>query len=149
MSSLREDLEQIRIILEDADMTGWVNSAGRRMTDILQAGDAFLFLPGGEEGAQWREIFPDETVLVVPPPHVSPPALRAKRTLHAVALRLGDLHVTGTAHLRPGEQDDPVLRATRRFLPLTDASYARDGEAEQTAEVVIVNLRRVSEFQAT
>jgi hypothetical protein len=32
---------------------------------------------------------------------------------------------------------------------LTEASFARDGEAEQTAEAVIVNLRRASEFRTT
>lgn len=149
MPSLPEDLEPIRIILEEADLTGWVRTGGRRMTDILQAGDAFLFLPGGVERADWTEIFPDETVLVVPPPHVSSLELRAKRTLHEVTIRLGDLLVSGTAHLRPGEQDDPVLRATRRFLPLTEVSFARDGEAEQTADAVIVNLRRASEFRTT
>ncbi len=149
MPPFTEDLEPIRIILEEADLTGWVRTRGRRMTDLLQAGDAFLFLPGGAEPAEWTEIFPDETRLVVPPPHVSSPDLRAKRTLHEVAIRLGDLDVAGTAHLRPGEQDDPILRATRRFLPLTEASFARDGEAVQTADVVIVNLRRVSEFRTT
>ncbi len=146
MSSRPDDLEPIRIILESADLTGWVRSGGQRMTDLLQAGDPFPFLSGASTGADWTEIFPTETVLVVPPPHVSPPELRAQRTLQRVALRLGDLRVTGTAYLRPGEQDDPVLRASRRFLPLTDASFAREGAAEETAETVIVNLRRVSEF---
>ncbi len=149
MSTLPEDLEPIRIILEKEDLAGWVRAGDRRMTDILQAGDAFLFLPGGAEQADWTEIYPDETLLVVPPPHVSSPELRLTRTLHRVAIRLDDLHVAGIAHLRPGEQDDPVMRATRRFLPLTEASFARDGEAERTADVVIVNLRRVSEFRTT
>lgn len=149
MSTLPEDLEPIRIILEHEDLAGWVRVGDRRMTDILQAGDIFLFLPKAAEGADWIEIYPDETLLVVPPPHVSSPELRLTRTLHRVAIRLDDLAVAGIAHLRPGEQDDPVMRATRRFLPLTEASFARDGEAEQTADVVIVNLRRVSEFRTT
>lgn len=146
VSSPPDELEPIRIILEDADLTGWVRTGGQRLTDLLQAGDPFPFLAGESTGADWTEIFPSETVLVVPPPHVSPPELRAQRTLQRVAIRLGELHVAGTAYLRPGEQDDPVLRASRRFLPLTDASFARGGEAQETAETVIVNLRRVSEF---
>jgi len=149
VSTLPEDLEPVRIILANEDLAGWVRAADRRMTDILQSGDAFLFLPSGTEQADWIEIYPDETLLVVPPPHTSPPELRLTRSLHQVAIRLDDLQVAGTAHLRPGEQDDPVMRASRRFLPLTEASFARDGEAEQTAAVVIVNLRRVSEFRAT
>jgi hypothetical protein len=64
-----------------------------------------------------------------------------------VQISAGDLRVTGTAHLRPGEQDDPMLRATRRFLPLTDAAFRRGDGPEERAEVVIVYLRRTSEFR--
>ncbi len=146
MQSSIEGLEPIRVILEEADLSGWVNLQGQRMTDILHAGEPFAFLPTGVEQAQWTELFPDETVLVVPPPHVSPPELRVPRNQHQVFIRAGRLRVEGTAHLRPGEQDDPILRAMRRFLPLTDASFARDDEPDARAEVVIVNLRRVDEF---
>jgi hypothetical protein len=146
MQSSIEGLEPIRVILEDADLSGWVHLQGQRMTDILQAGEPFAFLPAGDEQAQWTELFPDETVLVVPPPHVSPPELRVPRNQHQVFIRAGRFRVAGTAHLRPGEQDDPILRAMRRFLPLTQATFARDDEPDEPAEVVIVNLRRVDEF---
>jgi hypothetical protein len=40
-----------------------------------------------------------------------------------------------------------MLRATRRFLPLTDAIFSRGDGAGEAAEVVIVNLRRTSSFE--
>jgi hypothetical protein len=49
--------------------------------------------------------------------------------------------------MRPGEQDDPMLRATRRFMPLTSATFGREDEVPEQAEVVIVNMRRTSEFE--
>jgi hypothetical protein len=64
-----------------------------------------------------------------------------------VGIRIGDYQLIGTANLRPGEQDDPMLRATRRFLPLTEVVMAYGGGAEESIEVVIVNLRRVDEFR--
>ena len=141
-------LEPIRVILEDADLAGWVEPGERRMTDILQSGEPFAFQPAYAAPGEWIEIFPDDTVLVVPPPHVSSPDQRVPRNRHQVDIRAGDYVINGIAHLRPGEQDDPILRATRRFLPLTEASFAHGDGPVQTAEVVIVNLRRVSEFHA-
>jgi hypothetical protein len=146
MTSTNADPEPIRLILEDADVTGWVRTEGQRMTDILQAGEPFSFMPAGGEPGQWTEIFPDDVVLAVPPPHVSPPEQRLPRNQHEVMIRAGAYGVVGTAHLRPGEQDDPILRATRRFLPLTDATFGHENGLDEHAEVVIVNLRRTSEF---
>jgi hypothetical protein len=146
MTSSSAELEPVRLILEDVDLTGWVHTQGQRMTDILQAGEPFSFLPAGGDPSQWTEIFPDEALLVVPPPHVSPPTLRLPGNQHGVLIRAGSYRVSGTAHLRPGEQDDPILRATRRFLPLTSATFGREGEPEEQADVVIVNLRRTNEF---
>lgn len=146
MTTTTEDREPIRLIVEDADLAGWVRTQGQRMTDILQAGEPFSFLPGTGDPSQWTEIFPDDVVLAVPPPHMSPPTLRLRGNQHGVRIRAGRYRVAGTAHLRPGEQDDPILRATRRFLPLTNATFGRDDEPDEHAEVVIVNLRRTNEF---
>jgi hypothetical protein len=140
------DLEPIRLISEDADRTGWVYTQGQRMTDILSAGEPFPFL-AADDLTQWTEVIPDETVIVVPPPHVSQPGLRLPGTKHRVLIRAGAYQLTGTALLRPGEQDDPILRATRRFLPLTDVSFARDEGPVEQADVAIVNLRRTSSFE--
>ena len=144
MTSAEGDLEPIRLILEEADLSGWVYTQGQRMTDILQAGEPFPFLQ--DDLTHWTDVFPDDTVLVIPPPHVSAPDQHQARNQHRVLISAADCRVLGTAHLRPGEQDDPMLRATRRFLPLTDATFARGDGPEETAEVVIVNLRRTSSF---
>lgn len=143
-----EELEPIRIIAEELDLRGWVRTEGQRMTDILQSSEPFSFLPAGVSQG-WTEVFPTELTLVVPPPHISLPAVRLPTNQHGVAIRAGSYHVTGTAHLRPGELDDPILRATRRFLPLTRATFRHGNGPEETAEVVIVNLRRVEDFQPT
>lgn len=147
MNSSIDDLEPIRLFLEDADRKGWIRTQGQRMTDILQAGEPFSFLPARGDPTQWTDIFPDETLMVVPPPHVSPPVQRLARNQHKVLIRAGGYRVAGTAHLRPGEQDDPILRATRRFLPLTEATFARGDGPDESAEVLIVNLRRTDEFR--
>jgi hypothetical protein len=142
-----DDLEPIRLVTEELDLTGWVRKQDQRMTDILQSGEPFSFLPAGANQG-WTEVFPDELTLVVPPPHVSPPAVRLPTNQHGVMIRTGSYQVAGTAHLRPGELDDPILRATRRFLPLTKATFRHGDGPDQTAEVVIVNLRRVEDFQS-
>jgi hypothetical protein len=146
MTHTTDDPEPIRLIFEDADLTGWVRTAGQRMTDILQAGEPFSFLPTGGDASQWTEVFPDDLVLVVPPPHVSSPDRRLRGHQHEVMIRAGAYGIAGTAHLRPGEQDDPILRATRRFLPLTGVTFGHEQGPDEHAEVVIVNLRRTSEF---
>src|SRR6266487_2594044 len=74
-----EGLEPIRIVLLEGERRGWVRATGQRMTDILQSGEPFAFLDGGADPAEWLEVFPDETLLVVPPPHVSALDLRLPR----------------------------------------------------------------------
>ncbi|MDP9468401.1 MAG: hypothetical protein M3P32_06645 [Chloroflexota bacterium] len=145
MNQPLDDLEPIRLVTEDLDLKGSVRTQGQRMTDILQHAEPFSFLPAGANQA-WTEVLPDELVFVVPPPHVSQPTLRLPRNQHAMLLSAGGYRIAGTAHLRPGELDDPILRATRRFLPLTNVTFRRGDEPDETAEVVIVNLRRVDEF---
>jgi hypothetical protein len=148
MNQNADDLEPIRLIIEGGDLSGWVRPGDQRWSDILQAGKPFAFLPAGADRSGWTEVVPDELVLVVPPPHVSAPTLRLPTVHHEVRIRAGNYRVMGTAHLRPGEQDDPILRATRRFLPLTNATFGFGDEPAETADVLIVNLRRVEEFNA-
>ena len=139
------DLEPIRILFEAADLRGWVYTQEQRMTDILSAGEPFSFLAESDL-TQWTDVFPDETLIIVPPPHTSEPGLRLPGTRHRVLIVAGPYQVAGTALLRPGEQDDPILRATRRFLPLTEASFVSGEGPPEEADVVIVNLRRTSSF---
>jgi len=138
-------LEPIQIYTDNEMFNGWVMPGGERLTDILQKGDAFAFLPDGadrDQPAAWVQVLPDDTRIVVPPPHVSPPERRQTRERQSVTLTIGGHRVTGIAHLRPGIERDVFLRSTQPFLPLTEATLtAADGSDPRGFDVVIVNLR--------
>ena len=138
-------LEPIRIYTDSAELDGWVMTGGERMTDILARGDELSFLPRGADRDRpeaWVALFPNDTRIVVPPPHVSDPEQRQPRDRQEVTLTIGEFRVTGIAHLRPGVERDVYLRTTQPYLPLTEATLMRtDGAGPQQYEVVIVNLR--------
>jgi hypothetical protein len=138
--------EPIRLILPDADLSGWVRTGGERVSDLLHAGP-LMVLPGTSADGEWLAIDPAELLIVVPPPHTSPPERRVQRQRHEVVIRAGGYAVTGTAHLMPGEEYDPYLRSTRQFLPVTGALLSADGQPPEPFETVIVNLKRVDEFR--
>ncbi len=142
-------LEPMRVYTRDIEVAGHVRASTERTTDILQRGEELPFLPEGGDAAapeNWMSLAPKSVLLVVPPPHLSPPEKRLHRQTQQVVIRIGQYIVTGTAHLRPGYEDDLFLRATQPFLPLTDAVIASDaGEARH--EVVIVNLGEVEELR--
>lgn len=144
------DLQPIRLYAADAVVAGWVHPAGERITDLLQRREELLVLPEGanqDDPDAWRSLDSDLLLLVVPPPHVSPPELRVHRQREAVLVRIGPYAVTGTAHLKPGEEEDLFFRATHPFLPLTDAVIERPDAPPERHDVVIVNLRLVEEFR--
>jgi hypothetical protein len=143
-----EQLEPIRIFLKDADLAGWVRPQFERTTDILQRGVPLSFLPAGAQPGEWVDLRAEEILMVVPPPHTSQRWMRVERQLEQVAIRLGPYTVTGTAHLRRGQEQDLYLRATRPFLPLTDATFgtAQDATPHRVA-TLIVNLNWVEEFR--
>lgn len=142
-------LQPMRVFTRDLEVAGQVRASDERMTDILQGGDEVPFLPQGADAADpasWMALAPKSVLMVVPPAHVSPPDKRLHRQTQQVVIRVGPYLVTGTAHLRPGYEQDLFLRATQPFLPLTDAVIA--SEAGQVAyEVVIVNLGEVEELR--
>ena len=139
--------EPIRLILPDADLSGWIRTGGERVSDLLHAGDPLMFLPGTSADGQWIAIDPAEMLIVVPPPHTGLPERRVQRQRHEVVVRVGGFAVTGTAHLTPGEEYDPYLRSRRQFLPLTAAHLSAEGQPPEAFETVIVNLKRVDEFR--
>ncbi len=140
--------EPIRLILSDRDLAGWIEPGEARVTDLLQRGTPLRFLAGREPTGRWVSVDPAELLIVVPPPHVSPPERRLQRQRHEAMIRIGGWIVTGTAHLMPGEEYDPYLRSTRQFLPLTDATLGREGdEFPQSFDTVIVNLKQVDDFR--
>lgn len=148
-ATLRE-LQPIQLYAADAVITGWVDPAGQRMTDILQRVDELAILPDGadpENPDEWRTVNPEQCLIVVPPPHVSPPELRVHRPRQAVQVAIGPYAISGTAHLKAGHGEDLFFRATHPFLPLTDAVVERAGASPELHEVVIVNLRLVESFR--
>ncbi|MGH2428542.1 MAG: hypothetical protein ACRDGV_06590 [Candidatus Limnocylindria bacterium] len=140
-------LEPIRLLFPDAQLSGWVQPNGERVTDMLQHGGPLRFLPAGARPDAWELMEPADLQVVVPPPHVSLPERRVHRQRHEVFVRIGSYVVTGTAHLLPGEENDPYLRASRQYLPITDAILSVEGYTPEVLETVIVNLKRVDEFE--
>lgn len=142
-------LVPIRLFTEATEIRGHLSPGDERITDILQRGDPFRILPQGAQpdSEHWIEIRPDEILLVVPPPRVSPPARRLARLARSVFVRAGDYAVTGTAHLLPGAEADLVSRSSHPFLPLTDATVTAPDREPETLDVVIVNLRLTSEYR--
>jgi hypothetical protein len=144
------DLQPIRLYSAETVFAASVHPGGERITDILQRGDELLVLPQGadhQDPDAWLAVNPDALLAVVPPPHVSPPELRLHRQREEVEIRTGPYRITGTAHLRPGQEQDPFVRATRPFLPLTDALVQRADGPPERFDVVIVNLRLMQGFQ--
>lgn len=144
------ELLPIRLYAAEAVVPARVAPEGERITDILRRGEELSILPDGrdpDDAEAWMSVNAEAMLLVVPPPHVSRPELRVHRHRERVELRIGPYGVTGTAHLRPGEEDDPFLRATQPFLPLTEAVIEQSGEPPEPVEVVIVNFRRIDEFR--
>lgn len=139
--------EPIRLILPDDDLSGWIRPGGERVSDLLQSGAPLTFLPVVASGGEWIGIDPAEVLIVVPPPHTSLPERRVQRQRHDVIVRVGRYAVTGTAHLMPGEENDPYLRSTRQFLPITGAMLSTEGRPPEALETVIVNLKRIDEIR--
>lgn len=139
------DLQPVRIYTADAVFDGWVAPEGQRMTDLLQQGPDIAVLPQGadrRDADAWIRMETNDMLLVVPPPHVSPPERRVARDQREVRLRVAGFQVIGTAHLKPGLEHDPYTRVTRPFLPLTAAIVLpADGSQPTACDVVIVNLR--------
>lgn len=144
----RPALEPIRVYARDIEVVGWVTPAGERITDLLHRGAELTFLPDGanpDDDDSWLTLVAESVLFVIPPPHVSPPEKRLHRQTQRVRLRVAKYTLYGTAHLRPGFEQDLMLRATQPFLPLTDAVVVSD-EGETRHEVVIVNLSEVEEL---
>jgi hypothetical protein len=138
-------LEPIRIYTDEAMIMGSVTTGGERVTDILQHAEELAFLPEGADRDQpgaWGHVLTSHVLMVVPPPHVSPPDRKQSRDRQELTVTVGDYRVTGIAHLRPGVERDVYLRATQPYLPLTSATVAQaDGSNPEAFDVVIVNLR--------
>lgn len=139
-----QDLQPIRLYLAEMVLVASVSPGDERMTDILNNGGELAVLPHGAEGFQaqdWMFVQIDDLEMVVPPRHVSPPERRIERDRHEVRMRLGGWQVAGTAHLKPGAEQDALLLSTHPFLPLTDVTIWSPDGVPESQEVVIINLR--------
>jgi hypothetical protein len=145
------DLQPIRIYVADMVLVASVSPGDERMTDILNQGGELRVLPAGAAPGNpdnWLYLHVDEAQLIVPPRHVSPPHKRQMRDRHVVHLKVGEWDVTGTAHLKPGAEQDAVLLSIHPFLPLTNATiFTAEHPWAETHEVVIVNLRHAEFVQ--
>jgi hypothetical protein len=143
-------LQPIRLYSADMVIAAWLDPANERITDILSRRDDLAVLPEGRDADDpdsWLLVNANELLLVVPPPHSSPSELRVHRQREVVQARVGPYIVTGTAHMRPGQAEDPFLRATQPFLPLTDAVIEQPGEPPIRVDVVIANFRHIAELR--
>lgn len=140
-----QDLQPVRLYLAEMVLVASVSPGEERMTDILNRGGELAVLPAGAQGFQaedWMSVPIDDLEMVVPPPHVSPPEKRIERDRHPVRVRIGDWQLEGTAHLKPGAEQDALLLSTHPFLPLTEVTMSSpDSPRPETHEVVIINLR--------
>jgi hypothetical protein len=140
-----QDLQPIRLFVAQMMLDALVHPGDERMTDVLNRGGELPVLPAGAHASEpenWMAVPIDELLMVVPPPHVSPPQKRAERERHQVWLRAGDWEVAGIAHLKPGAEQDAILLSTQPFLPLTGVTMrSNDYPQPETYDVVIVNLR--------
>lgn len=140
-----QDLQPIRLYLAEMVLVASVSPGDERMTDVLNNGGELLVLPAGAEGWQahdWMSVQIDDLEMVVPPRRVSPPEKRTERDRHYVRLQIGEWQLAGTAHLKPGAEQDALLLSTHPFLPLTDVTmWSPDSPAPEMLEVIIVNLR--------
>jgi hypothetical protein len=146
-----QDLQPIRLYLAEMVLVASVSPGDERMTDILNHGGELRVLPSGAEPwdpDSWMYVRIDEAQIIVPPRHVSPPHKRQVRERNRVHLKVGDWDVTGTAHLKPGAEQDAVLLSVQPFLPLTDVTMVSSEHPwPESYDVVIVNLRHAEFIQ--
>lgn len=130
-------LAPIRIFTRELELAGFVAPTGQRITDLLLRGQDLAFLPAGAEPRpeNWVMVAATDVLFVVPPP-LSPARDGADpgRTF-PVAVIVGRYRISGAAHV---QGESAAGRAA--FLPLTGATVEREGDGEESADVVIVNL---------
>jgi hypothetical protein len=103
-------------------------------------------------GMEWTDYPVAEALLVIPPPQVTDRTKRLHRPRQPIDLAIGPFLISGMVHVPAGAQASGFLfRQTARFAPVTRATIRAKGlpDAEQYAEVVLVNIRRSEEAGAS
>lgn len=152
-------LEMVEIYTFYALVLGEVDSAGRRLSDILNSSShlavrnarsiSLVNGVGGSEGKGWTRVGTEDILFAMPPEHVSPRQMRIHRRKHRIRIETGPYVVTGNAHVLPGIRLDPyVLRSRMRFLAMTDVhvSSTTDPVWERNARVVLVNVKPLKDL---
>ena len=144
-------LDPIRIATDVIELVGSVAPTGQRVTDMLLRGQDVAFLPRGAEPMPeaWIAVAAVDILWVLPPPLPPRRGARSSPAQARLHVRIGPYRLIGSAHLAPGAPIDRGLAAAHPFLPLTDATVGREGQARvEDVDVVIVNLARASELRS-
>ncbi|HEY7115499.1 MAG TPA: hypothetical protein VH475_02875 [Tepidisphaeraceae bacterium] len=152
-------LEPVELYTATAMVHGYVDAAGRRLSDILNANShlairdpkstSILASVEGAEGEGWASIPSEDILLTMPPEYVSPRQLRVHRRQHRVRITTGPYQLVGNAHLPPGsELHSYALQRRLKFLAVTDAwAYSTvDSAFQRKAPVVLVNVGPIEEL---
>jgi hypothetical protein len=152
-------LEPVEIYTATAMVYGYVDSEGRRLSDILNANShlairdpkstSVITSVPGTEGDGWTSIAAEDILFIMPPEYVSPRQLRVHRRQHRVRITTGPYQLVGNAHLPAGaELHSYALQRRIKFLAVTDAwAYSTlDPAFERMAPVVVVNVGPIEEL---
>jgi hypothetical protein len=144
---------------EHRTMAG-VDLSHGRLTDLINREAVIpivLLRDPPDDPAQLIELRPEmewtpypvaQALLVIPPPQPTDPAKRLHRPRQPIDLAIGPFLISGMVHVPAGAQASGFLfRQTARFAPVTRATIRAQGlpDAEQYAEVVLVNIGRTEE----
>jgi hypothetical protein len=139
---------------EDCVLSGVVNLASDRLTDMLNDHDEYqlvdVLVEGltGERAVEVREVLVrrDELLLV----HAAGPRgnqdRRHRTRSHPVAVQLGPYHIRGYLHALPGADPVQAIRRRKPMVPLTDAwieFQTAAGRQRRRVGTVVVNREQV------
>lgn len=159
--SLSRELAPIELYTAGSRVVGWIETNGRRVTDLLNGQDVLRLwqptapregtvTPSSEPSAgdgEWQSLVTDQVMLAMPPEWRTNRQLRIHRKLRRVAIEVDQFSITGNAHVPLGAEPGLwMVDRGPRFLPLTDAHILHHGEPpfEHVVSVVIVNTEHVT-----
>ena len=140
------EVAAVRIFSSIAVIDGWIDLAGRRLTDVLNVEGQLNVASDPNQPAehQWMAIERADMLLVVPPPHIADLRLRRHRVKRNILVLSGHYVVRGLVHMMPGIQLDHFLaRSGQHFLPLTDTWVTSSAwpEIDERHPALLVNVR--------
>lgn len=145
--------------------TGWIATDGDRTSDWLNHSSELLIRGMSEvaladdldepglavaSGLTEHRLRPEELLFLVPPPLPPNRHLRLHRRQVRIHLDMGDYHVSGQLHVRPGANaTEYALRSSRTMIPLTEVELVHRGDPEfrRLESVLIVNARHVTHMR--